>query len=827
MIYPDAFEEKTGFSRIRNMLRKKCLSSLGEEKVEAMVFMTDPEEVRKELHKVNECRQLLSEGDGFPTGYFADLRPAFARTRAEGSYFTREELLALRQSQETVRALRSFLLKKRDPETPEIAALARETVLYPMVTRLIDQVLDRKGVIKDRASPELARIRSEMAAKHQEVSTRMQRLLKKSVQDGWVEPDTALSIRQGRLVIPVPAGHKRMIKGMVHDESSTGKTVYIEPAAVVELNNDLVELEYAERREVIRILVELTSRLRPYTEDLTENYVFLGEVDFARARALLAEEIGGVLPLVKDGPAMLWREATHPLLVLNFRKEGKEVVPLNITLTEKKRILVISGPNAGGKSVCLQTVGLLQYMLQCGLLVPMQEDSETGLFRQIFIDIGDEQSIENDLSTYSSHLTNMKFFLKHAGSSTLVLIDEFGTGTEPQLGGSIAEAILDRLLKLGTYGVITTHYTNLKHFAASAEGAENGAMLFDNHAMRPLFRLEIGKPGSSFAFEIARKIGLPEDILEKAASKVGKDHVEFDRHLKDIVRDKRYWEKKRARIRRMEKQLEQTLGRHLQEIKTTEQSRKEILEKAREEAKEILDGANRNIENTIRMIREAQAEKEATRKARREMEEKRKRMLEEKDPLTDQSRKKIASLERERQKLGRRPESVSGKPAGRKEKDTASAGFHPGDKVKMVGHDVPGEVLDMNGHSILVSFGQMITTLDEKKLQKISEEEYRRQARQQGGMPDQGFNLMERKLRFHPEMDVRGMRGEEALQIVMQFIDEAVMVGAGQVRILHGKGDGILRQLIRDYLTGVELVRSCRDEHVERGGAGITIVELE
>ncbi|HDR89676.1 MAG TPA: endonuclease MutS2 [Bacteroidetes bacterium] len=827
MIYPAAFEEKTGFSRIRAMLGEKCLSSLGEEKVEAMAFMTDPEEVRKELHKVDECRRLLAEGDGFPSDHYADLRPAFARTRAEGSHFTREELLALRQSQETVRAMRSFLLKKRDPETPEMAALARQTVLYPMVTRLIDQVLDRKGAIKDKASPELARIRSEMAAKHREVSARMQQLLKKSIQDGWVDPDTSLSIRQGRLVIPVPAGHKRMIRGMVHDESSTGKTVYIEPAAVVELNNDLVELEYAERREVVRILVELTSRLRPYTEDLAENYVFLGEVDFARARALLAEEIGGVLPLVKDRPAMGWREAIHPLLLLNFRKEGKEVVPLTITLTEQKRILVISGPNAGGKSVCLQTVGLLQYMLQCGLLVPMQEDSETGLFRQIFIDIGDEQSIENDLSTYSSHLTNMKYFMKHAGSSTLVLIDEFGTGTEPQLGGSIAEAILGRLLELGTYGVITTHYTNLKHFAASAEGAENGAMLFDNHAMRPLFRLEIGKPGSSFAFEIARKIGLPEDILEKASSKVGEDHVEFDRHLKDIVRDKRYWEKKRARIRQMEKQLEQTLGRYVQEMKTTEQSRKEILEKAREEAREILDGANRNIENTIRMIREAQAEKEATRKARREMEEKRKRMLEEDDPLTDRVKKRIATLEKERQQLGRRTGSVTGKPAGRKEREAASAGFQPGDLVKMTGHDTVGEVLDRNGRSILVRFGQMITTLDEKKLQKVSEEEYRRQSRQQGGASDQGFNLMERKLRFHPEKDVRGMRGEEALQAVMQFIDEAVMVGAGEVRILHGKGDGILRRLIRDYLAGVDLVRSCRDEHVERGGAGITIVELE
>ena len=825
MVYPEQFEEKLGFSRLREMVKQKCLGTPGEERAARMVFMVDPEVIRKELEKVKECLQLLEEGDAFPVDHYIDLRPALAKIRVEGAYLDQDELVALRASQETIKDLRHFLLAKRDPSTPVLSALASELKVYPMVSELISQVLNRKGEIRDHASPELAAIRSELARKQKEVSGRIHQIMKHFQQAGVVDSDASLSVRNGRLVIPVSATSKRQIRGLIHDESATGKTVYIEPSEVVEINNEIVELEYAVRREIIRILIRLSDKLRPYAEELPDNYQFLGEVDFARARALLARDIGGAMPVIDERPAMHWQKAFHPLLLMNYRKEGREVVPLDIELNAGTRILVISGPNAGGKSVCLQTVGLLQYMLQCGLPVPMHPDSVAGIFSRIFIDIGDEQSIENDLSTYSSHLLNMKYFLKNADLASLVLIDEFGAGTEPQLGGSIAEAILGKLLESGAFGVVTTHYTNLKHFAASAEGAGNGAMLFDNHAMKPLFRLETGKPGSSFAFEIARKIGLPEDVLQQAATRVGKDHVEFDRHLKDIVRDKRYWEKKRANIRQVEKRLEETLERYLREMEETERSKKELLSKAREEARQILDGANRNIENTIRQIREAQAERGATRKARLELEERRKNLLEEKDELSGQARKKIASLEREQAQLRQRAGKPPAKPA-RKAAATLS-GFVAGDKVRMVGQDVAGEVLDVNGTSIMVSFGNMITTLDEKKLYRLDEVEYEKAIRRQGKKPGTGFDLLERKLNFRPEIDLRGMRGEEALQKVMDFIDEAIMVNAGQLRILHGKGDGILRQLIRDYLTGVDMVKSFRDEHVDMGGTGVTVVELE
>ncbi|HEX7584068.1 MAG TPA: endonuclease MutS2, partial [Prolixibacteraceae bacterium] len=523
------------------------------------------------------------------------------------------------------------------------------------------------GKIKDYASPELSQIRKELLSKQSGVSKRLQAILKKAQDDGLVEEDASVAMRDGRAVIPVASAFKRKLNGIVHDESSTGKTSYIEPAEVVELNNQIRELEYAEIREIVRILTTFSNDIRPYLPDLLLAYEFLGKIDFIRAKAIYAIDINGIKPYLENKCQLEWESAVHPLLMLALRRENRKVVPLNITLTPKKHILLISGPNAGGKSVCLKTVGLLQYMLQCGLLIPVKESSATGIFDKLFIDIGDEQSIENDLSTYSSHLLNMKFFLKNSNEKTLVLIDEFGTGTEPMLGGAIAESILGQLNEMNTFGVITTHYTNLKHFASSSEGIENAAMMYDSAKMEPLFQLDIGKPGSSFAFEIARKIGLPEKILEDATEKIGKDHINFDKHLRDIVRDKRYWETKRQKIRKVEKSLDELAEKYETDLGQLDKQRKEILLKARQEADQILSEANKRIENTIFEIRESQADKEKTKLIRAKLTDFKKKVEESTTAQDEQISLKIQKLkEKESSRNQKRAEK---KPAVVKEKE--------------------------------------------------------------------------------------------------------------------------------------------------------------
>lgn len=822
MLYPENFEHKIGFDKVREMLKGGCLSNLGKMRVDKIRFSTNYSFIETLVNQVDEFKQIMLMEDDFPLNHFIDLTPALKKTKVIGTYFLPEELFNLKRSLETIRAiLKFFKARKEENKYPYLGKLSENVKLYPFVFDRIDSIITKQGNIKDNASADLNSIRGDIRNKESAVSKRLQSILREAQKSGIVDADVTLSIRDGRATIPVDASHKRKIKGLILDESATGKTAYIEPAEIVELNNDIKELYYAERREIVKILTQFADDIRPYIEDLLFAYEYMGTIDFIRSKAMLANKIKGIMPIFNDRPMLEWRNAVHPLLYLSFKEEARKVIPLDIELNnDNQRILLISGPNAGGKSVCLQTVGLLQYMFQCGLLVPMNENSEIGLFQNLFINIGDDQSIENDLSTYSSHLLNMKNFIKSANNETLILIDEFGSGTEPMLGGAIAEAILDSLNQKKAFGVITTHYTSLKHFASSVHGIENGAMLFDTGKIEPLFKLSIGEPGSSFAFEIARKIGLPEDILQSATEKIGKDHIDFDKNLKDIIRDKRYWETKRESVRKSEKKLEEQIARYTSELETVDKSRKEILKKAKEEAESILADVNKRIENTIREIKENNADKERTKIAR-------KSLSDFKEKLNDIDLNEEARIQRKIEKIQNREKQ--GKKKVIQEKAIIKKTDHvieKGDKVRLFGQDSVGEVLDVNNKSILVAFGNMITTLDVKKLEKISEKQYKQQTKSQS-QTSSFTDFGERRLNFKPDIDVRGKRAEEALQKVKDFIDEAIVINMGSVKILHGKGDGILRQLIRQYLASVDVIKTFHDESVQFGGSGITIVEFE
>lgn len=804
------------------MIKGGCLSNLGKTKVDKIKFSTNYSFIETLVNQVDEFKQIMLMEDDFPLNHFIDMTPALKKAKVVGTYILPEELYDLKRSLDTIRAiLRFFKARKEENKYPYLDKLSENVILYLFVFERIDSIITKQGNIKDNASPELNSIRSDIRNKEGAVSRRLQSILKDAQRNGIVDQDVTLSIRDGRATIPVDASNKRKIKGLILDESATGKTAYIEPSEIVELNNDIKELYYAERREIVKILTHFADDIRPYIDDLLFAYEYMGTIDFIRAKAMLANKIKGIKPIFNNRPMLEWRKAIHPLLFLSFKEEARTVVPLDIELNnDNQRILLISGPNAGGKSVCLQTVGLLQYMFQCGLLVPMNENSEIGLFQNLFINIGDDQSIENDLSTYSSHLLNMKNFIKSANNETLILIDEFGSGTEPMLGAAIAEAILDSLNQKKAFGVITTHYTSLKHFASSVQGIENGAMLFDTGKIEPLFKLSIGEPGSSFAFEIARKIGLPEDILKSATEKIGKDHIDFDKNLKDIIRDKRYWETKRESVRKSEKKLEEQIAKYTSELEIVNKSKKEILKKAKEEAELLLADVNKRIENTIREIKENNAEKERTRIAR-------KNLTDFKEKLDHIDAEEEARIQRKIEKLQNREKQgkkrvIQEKPAVKKPDYI----IEKGDKVRLFGQDSVGEVLDVNNKSIMVAFGNMITTLDEKKLEKISEKQYKQQTKSQS-KTSSFTDFGERRLNFKPDIDVRGKRAEEALQKVKDFIDEAIVINMGSVKILHGKGDGILRQLIRQYLETVDVIKSFHDESVQFGGSGITIVEFE
>lgn len=822
MIYPENFEQKIGFDKIRQLISEKCFSPLGKECVDKIRFSTKKTIITEQLEQTDEFVRILHGDREFPANYFIDVRYSLNRIRPEGMFLDEKELFDLKRSLQTIHDIIRFFHSEKEAETsyPALTTLAGDIPVFPQLVQKIDGILDKYGKIKDQASSGLVQIRKEMATTLGSISRNLQQILRSAQAEGLVEKDVTPTMRDGRLVIPVAPAFKRKIRGIVHDESASGKTVFIEPETVVEANNRMRELENQERREIIRILTEFTDTVRPLIPDILQSYVFMAEIDFIRAKALLAIQIHAIKPVLKDTPLLDWHKAIHPLLFLSHQKQNKAVEPLDISLNEKERLLIISGPNAGGKSVCLKTVGLLQYMLQCGLLIPLHERSYTGLFDRLFIDIGDEQSIENDLSTYSSHLTNMKFFVKNSHAHTLLLIDEFGSGTEPLIGGAIAESLLERFNRNRSFGVITTHYQNLKHYAEDNEGVINGAMLYDRHLMQPLFKLSIGNPGSSFAVEIARKIGLPEDVIAEASEKVGTDYIEMDKYLQDIVRDKRYWENKRQNIRQQEKRLEELTARYEQDLDIVNNQRKEIIKNAKAEAEKIITEANARIENTIREIKEAQAEKERTRTARQHLSEFKTQVSStaENDSRITQKMNKL----QEQQERKKRQKKTAVKQVSEPET------FAVGDHVRLKGQQTAGTILELNQKQAIIAFGMIKSTTKTDQLEKISKGQLKKETRTSTFISSlTADNMHEKKLNFKLEIDVRGMRGDEAVQAVTYFIDDAIQTNAGRVRILHGTGTGVLRQLIREYLQTVSGIKRFQDEHVQFGGAGITVVEFE
>ena len=892
VIYPNNFERKLGFDEIRRLLKARCQSTLGQEKVDEMAFSTDADVVNEWLAQVREFRRMREEHDDFPMQYFFDVRESIARIRLENTHLEEDEVWDLRRSLETIVGIVNFLSRNEeggrrnengseaesnlDPRSsflvprypyPALHKLTEGVVTFPAMLRRIDSILDKFGKIKDSASMTLAGIRHDLEKTQGSISRTLYTILHAAQRDGLVDKDAAPAMRDGRLVIPVQPQLKRRINGIVHDESATGKTVFIEPTEVVEANNKVRQLEAEERREVIRILTVFTDEVRPHVREIIDSYELLAKIDLINAKADWAKLTNAFEPTVKAEPIIDWIRAVHPLLQLSLEKKGASVIPLDIALssneeggtrkenTSKKngRLLVISGPNAGGKSVCLKTVGLLQYMLQCGLPIPVGDRSTVGMFESIMIDIGDEQSIENDLSTYSSHLMNMKQMMKQADERSLLLIDEFGSGTEPTIGGAIAEAMLKQFWKKKTFGVITTHYQNLKHFAEDHEGVVNGAMLYDRHEMQALFQLSIGQPGSSFAIEIARKTGIPEEVIRDASDIVGQDYIQSDKYLQDIVRDKRYWEGKRQTIHQHEKKLEATGERLEAELTEIERQRKEILRKAKEEAEEMLRESNKRIENAIREIREQQAEKERTRKIREELDAFKEEIAEIDTRANDEAiERKIRQLqERKERREKRKAEKKSRKEEGgmRNENSSATDGnlvprssllvtpIQAGDTVRIKGLTSVGVVDTIDGKMAVVIFGGMKTKMRADRLEHAekpkttttkAEERNQNIAGSYGVVSKDTRNVIDnRKLNFKQDIDVRGMRGDEAINAITYFIDDAILVGVSRVRILHGTGTGILRQLIRQYLATIPNVTHYRDEHVQFGGSGITVVDLE
>ena len=838
MIYPDNFEEKIGFNEIRTMLKGRCLSELGVECINKMEVLHEGDEIRERLEQVKEMRQILSEDDDFPVENFIDIRQALMRIRLEGTHLEELELFDLKRSLSTISDIVSFLKRGTDEDGeeaspyPALLRLVDGVAVFPEIVERADAILNKYGRIKDNASPELARIRSEIESAKRGISHSLRTIISSAQREGLIDKDVAPTIRDGRLVIPVAPALKRKFRGIIHDESATGKTEFIEPTEVVESNNRIRELQGAEQREIIRILKEITDWIRPQIGNIIPSYHFMGEIDFVRAKALVGESMQAVEPQVSDNPVIDWVQAVHPILSASLKRRGGKVVPLDIEISSSRRILIISGPNAGGKSVCLKTVGLLQYMLQCGLPIPVRENSKTGVFDSIFIDIGDEQSITNELSTYSSHLLNMKMMMRHASPRSLLLIDEFGGGTEPQIGGALAEAILKRFIASGTYGIITTHYQNLKRYADGHSGVVNGAMLYDREKMQALFQLQIGQPGSSFAVEIAKKIGIPQDVIEDASQIVGKEYIDSDKYLLDIVRDKRYWETKRQKVHLQEKRLEEIISRYEREMQELQTSRKEVIAKAKEDARQLLDASNAKIENTIRSIREMQAEREKTREVRRELEDFKKEVDEvDANAQEDAIQRKMEQIQRRKQRREerrRRVDDKKGDPLPQNSvQEKSSAMPKPGDYVRIKGQSSVGLLKEVSGKKAIVVFGTMQVVVDAKRL--VADSAPEKKVLQDAAYLSRSTRMAvdERKNNFKPDIDVRGMRGEEALRTVMSFVDDAQLLGVARIRILHGTGTGALREVIRQYLRTVPGNVSFHDEHVQFGGSGITVVDFQ
>lgn len=816
--YPDNIENKIGFTAVRGMIAERCVSEPGRSKCRQMACSSNYEVVVSRLQAVEEMVRALGSDRGFGLSGIYDLAEALGRIRPEGTLMAADDLRRLRSSLLAVEGIRRFFSQGESASSdyPTLSSLASEIVPVEEVLKAIDAVIEPSGEVKDTASDELMRLRRAMVSAQGSISGAMRRVMARAVAQGMIDPDITPSMRDGRLVIPVAPAFKRSIPGIVHDESASGKTFFIEPAEVVEANNRLRELEMEQRREIIRILVALASRLRPMIDDMLADFDILADFDFIRAKALLAQYTGGVMPHVHDAPAMEWYHACHPVLALSLKAQGKEIVPLDIRLTEKERILVISGPNAGGKSVALKTVAIVQYMAQCGVLPPLYDNSHMGIFSEIMIDIGDDQSIEDDLSTYSSHLRNMKYFLSHGSRRSLMLIDEFGSGTEPTLGGAIAQALLARFVEMGGMGVITTHFHNLKEFASQTSGLVNGSMLYDRQRLQPLFSLSIGTPGSSFALEIARKSGLPHEIVEAASEIAGSDYVNLDKYLLDIARDRRYWENKRLAIRRREKEIDEVLSRYQSEAETLHSQSRQIISEAKDQARQIMAQSNAAIERTIHDIRRAQADKEATMEARKKLED-------EKKALENDTTSSVHPLLRKADRRGRRKGKSDGSAPSLQ---TPVRDISVGDTVLLDGSGQPGRVMEISGKNAVVAFGMLKTSV---ALARLSHTD--RKMKSGTSTPTvvgkaTSDASRERQLNFRQDIDLRGMRVDEALQAVMYFIDDAVQFNAGRVRILHGTGTGALRTALRDYLRTVPQVESAVDEDVRFGGAGITVVTL-
>ncbi len=824
MIFPKDFENKIGFASLRQMLIDKCETRLGKEEAAGMAFTSQFEEIRRRLECVDEMRRLLGSPAEMPDERVYDVTPWLTEIKAAGSFMSAERLGKLSATLQTMKQVGSFFGRK-DTESgvsrfPYLSDEFASLPEFPEIVREIERCIGKFGEVKDNASPALSDIRQAIASASGSMQRAMRRVLDRAVQAGIIDKDASPSLRDGRMVIPVAAAQKRGISGIVHDQSATGKTVFIEPAEVVEAGNRLRELEMDERREIAIILTGISDMIRPFIEEITEGCKVLARLDFIKAKARFAADTGGEMPTIEKHPEIDWFHALHPGLMLNLRHQGREAVALDINLTEEKRILIISGPNAGGKSVCLKTVAVVQYMMQCGMLPTLYSNSHMGIFESIFIDIGDEQSIENDLSTYSSHLANMKYFLLNANSKTLILADEMGSGTEPQIGGALAQSILTDLGKTHCMGIVTTHYQNLKTFAETEPGFVNGAMLYDRQHLRPTFQLSIGNPGSSFALEIARNTGLPREVIERAREIVGSDYVNMDKYLLDIQRDRRYWANKRLSIKEKEHKLDKLLETYESNSSDLKSQRSAILRAAKEEAKEILAGANAQIERSIHEIKKAEAEKERTRQIRKELEEYKKNLEADGEdekvpevlkPLRHKSKKTEAQRKEQKKAPTSQPKSSLG----------------VGDYVRMSNGGVVGKILGVSGKKAEVAFGALRTIVELDKLQAAQKPKQQASATVMTVSASTSDESRERQLNFSNEIDVRGMRADEALQAVTYFMDDAVQFNARRLRILHGTGHGILKTLIRQQLKANPNVADFRDEDVRFGGAGITVVDME
>ena len=814
-IYPPDFEKKTEFIKIREFIKVHCLSNSGKAKTDEMQFLTSAKTIEILLKQTSEFKHIVQFKDNFPTSYFIDTQEYFKKVKNIGTYFSEKELFDIVRSLLTVKAIINFFKNDEENNYPTLKQLTKNVEVFPFVIQKINAVLNKFGELKDNASPELLKIRTNLSKKQSSVSQTVHKIIKKHTEAGIVEKDAELTVRDNKLLIPVEAKNKRKINGIIYGESATGKTAYIEPIEVVILNNEIKELEFAELREIKRILTEITDALRPYFDDLKSTYDFMAEIDFIRAKALFAVDTEAVKPKLTDRNEIEFLNAKHPLLFLAYKNTEKKVVPSDIKLNQEQRILIISGPNAGGKSVSLKTAAILQYMLQCGLLIPVKDISLTGIFDNIFSDIGDEQSIENDLSTYSSHLQNMKFFTENSDAKTLFLIDEFGTGTEPMLGGAVAEAVLEHLHQSDAKGIITTHYTNLKHFASKKEGIINAAMLYDNDKIQPLYQMEIGKPGSSFAFEIAEKTGLSKKILDAAKSKIDKNQIDFEKVLKQSQHEKRKLKQSKRNIRLTEKKLLETLEKYENELEKILTKKKDIIKNAKSETEDILNSANKKIEQTILKIKRKNAEKEQTKQLRKELND---YIIKEKEKHLRENEKINRKLEKLKQKKHKRKKIVD-----TNEKKLQKKPIQVGDYVRIKGINSTAEVISLKKTKAVVSGNNVQLTVETSRLEVVN-----RAAKKEKKASVKIIRTNENKtVNFLGQLDVRGKRAEDALYDVTKYIDDAIVSQTQHLKILHGTGNGILREVIRDFLRTHPVVKNFKDERIEAGGAGITLLELD